>query len=107
MPYTLHSFLIIGALLFCFGVYTVLTRRNAIGILMGIELLMNAAVLNFAAFNRFLPPERLDPPLGGQVFTLFIIAVAVAEVAVALAIVMALYKRQVNIDVHQFEDLKG
>lgn len=107
MPFSLTSFLIVASLLFCFGVYTVLTRRNAIGILMGIELIMIAAGLNFVAFTRFMPPEHLSPPLAGHVFTLFIIAVAAAEVAVALAIVLALYQRLTTIDVQEFDELRG
>ncbi|HYR02747.1 MAG TPA: NADH-quinone oxidoreductase subunit NuoK, partial [Syntrophobacteria bacterium] len=80
---------------------------NAIGILMGIELVLNAAGLNFVAFSRFL--RGLDPAglLSGQVFALLIIAVAAAEVAVALAIVLSLYSRMKTIDVEQFKRLQG
>jgi NADH:ubiquinone oxidoreductase subunit K len=87
--------------------YTVLTRRNTIGILMGIELVLNAAGLNFVAFSRFLQPTETVSLLSGQVFTLFIIAVAAAEVAVALAIVLALYTRMKSIDVEDFKELRG
>jgi NADH:ubiquinone oxidoreductase subunit K len=106
MPYNLTSFLLVGSLLFCLGIYTVLTRRNAIGILMGIELVLNAAGLNFVAFSRFGSGFQTINPLSGQVFTLFVIAVAAAEVAVALAIVLSLYSRLKTIDVAEFKDLK-
>jgi NADH:ubiquinone oxidoreductase subunit K len=87
--------------------YTVLTRRNAIGVLMGIELILNAAGINFVAFSRFIDPTQAVNLLSGQVFTLFIIAIAAAEVAVALAIVLALYSRMKSIDVEDFKELQG
>ena len=107
MPYSLWSFLIVSSLLFCLGMYTVLTRRNAIGILMGIELVLNGAGLNFVAFSRFLQPNQTADLMSGQVFTLFIIAIAAAEVAVALAIVLSLYTRMKTIDVEEFKQLHG
>lgn len=106
MPYTLTSFLLVSSLLFCLGIFTVLTRRNAIGILMGIELVLNAAGLNFVAFSRFGSEFQSGNPLSGQVFTLFVIAIAAAEVAVALAIVLSLYSRVKTIDVAEFKDLQ-
>ena len=107
MSYSLQSFLIVSSLLFCLGMFTVLTRRNAIGVLMGIELILNAAGINFVAFSRFLQPSQTVSLLSGQVFTLFIIAIAAAEVAVALAIVLALYSRMKTIDVEDFKELRG
>ncbi|UCE82580.1 MAG: NADH-quinone oxidoreductase subunit NuoK [Deltaproteobacteria bacterium] len=107
MSYSLPSFLIVSSLLFCLGMYTVLIRRNAIGILMGIELVLNAAGLNFVAFSRFLEPSLTQNLLSGQVFTLFVIAIAAAEVAVALAIVLSLYSRMKTIDVEDFKELRG
>ncbi len=107
MPYSLSSFLVVSSLLFCLGMYTVLTRRNAIGILMGIELVLNGAGLNFVAFSRFLEPAQTTSLLSGQIFTLFIIAIAAAEVAVALAIVLSLYSRMKTIDVEEFKKLHG
>ncbi len=107
MSYSLPSFLIVSSLLFCLGMFTVLTRRNAIGILMGIELVLNAAALNFVAFSRFLQPSEKVSLLSGQVFTLFIIAVAAAEVAVAIAIVLSLYSKMKTIDVDEFNQLQG
>lgn len=107
MSYSLPSFLIVSSLLFCLGMFTVLTRRNAIGVLMGIELILNGAGLNFVAFSRFLQPSQTASLLSGQVFTLFIIAIAAAEVAVALAIVLALYSQMKTIDVEDFKELRG
>ncbi|MBW1980091.1 MAG: NADH-quinone oxidoreductase subunit NuoK [Deltaproteobacteria bacterium] len=107
MPYSLASYLTVSSLLFCLGMYTVLTRRNAIAILMGIELVLNAAALNFVAFSRFLQAVEKSAQLSGQVFTLFIIAVAAAEVAVALAIVLSLYSKMKTIDVEEFRQLHG
>ena len=107
MSYSLQSFLIVSALLFCLGTFTVLTRRNAIGVLMGIELILNGAGLNFVAFSRFLQPSQTAILISGQVFTLFIIAIAAAEVAVALAIVLALYSKMKTIDVEDFKQLRG
>ena len=83
----LQHFLGIAALLFTLGVYTVLTRRNAVAILMGIELILNSANLNLVAFNRFTKVG-----LQGQLFAVFVIIMAAAEAAVALAIVLNLYK---------------
>jgi len=107
VSYSLPSFLIVSSLLFCLGMFTVLTRRNAIGVLMGIELILNGAGLNFVAFSRFLEPTQTANLLSGQVFTLFIIAIAAAEVAVALAIVLVLYSQMKTIDVQDFKDLRG
>jgi NADH:ubiquinone oxidoreductase subunit K len=106
MPYNLTSLLLVSSLLFCLGMFTVLTRRNAIGILMGIELVLNAAGLNFVAFSRFGSEIQSSTALSGQVFTLFVIAIAAAEVAVALAIVLSLYSRVKTIDVAEFKDLQ-
>jgi NADH-quinone oxidoreductase subunit K len=107
VSYSLQSFLIVSSLLFSLGMFTVLTRRNAIGVLMGIELILNGAGLNFVAFARFLQPPQTASLLSGQVFTLFIIAIAAAEVAVALAIVLTLYSRMKTIDVEGFKELRG
>ena len=83
-----QSYLIIASILFSLGVFGVITKRNAIAILMGIELILNAANINFIAFNRFGGMERLD----GHVFAIFIIVLAAAEAAVALAIIINLFR---------------
>jgi NADH-quinone oxidoreductase subunit K len=100
---SLTHFLVVGALLFCFGMVTVATRRNAVGVLMGIELLLNAANVNFVAFNHYLPPEswagQTFGAISGQVFALFVIVLAAAEAAVGLAIVLAIFQSTRNTDV--------
>ena len=98
----LPQFLIVGAVLFAFGTYTVITRTNAVGILMGVELILNAANINFVAFQRFNP----SPLLVGHVFSLFVIVLAAAEAAVALAIVLAIYMNLKTIDVEMASTLK-
>src|ERR687895_427266 len=87
----LSKFLVIGALLFIIGVAGVLTRRNIIVIFMSIELILNAANLNFIAFSRYLQETGGVNAVAGQVFTVFIIVVAAAEAAIGLGIVIALY----------------
>jgi NADH-quinone oxidoreductase subunit K len=98
----LPHFLLVGAVLFSFGTYTVVTRTNAVGILMGVELILNAANVNFVAFNRFNP----DAQMSGQIFSLFVIVLAAAEAAVALAIVLAIYMTMRTIDVTEADTLR-
>jgi len=92
----LSHYLILSAMLFSVGIFGALTRRNAVAILMSIELMLNAANLSFVAFARYLPQTQLQ----GQVFAIFVIAIAAAEAAVALAIVLGLYRnfKTVNVD---------
>ena len=92
---TLEHYLVVSAALFSLGVLAVSTRRNAISVLMGVELILNAANINLVAFAKFS-----DVGLSGQVFALFVIAVAAAEAAVGLGILLAFYrnKETVNID---------
>lgn len=97
----LSHFLLISACLFCIGLYAVLTRRNAIQILIGIEFMINAAVLNFVAFGRY---DKLAG--GGQMFALFAIILAAAGVAVALAIILNVYKHFSTIDPSKTDILK-
>jgi|TARA_B000000557_G_scaffold47549_1_gene36105 NADH-quinone oxidoreductase subunit K len=100
---SLSTYLIISAILFSLGIYGVMTRRNAVAILMGIELILNSANLNFVAFNRFSGMERLE----GQVFSIFVIVLAAAEAAIALAIIINLYKNLNTVDVDEADILKG
>ena len=100
---SLYSYLTISSILFSLGVYGVMTRRNAVAILMGIELILNASGLNIVAFNRFSGIQSLD----GQVFTIFIIVLAAAEAAVALAIIINLYKNYETVNVDQANTMKG
>ena len=104
----LQHYLILAAILFACGVLTILLKRNAIGILMGVELILNAAALNLVAFNALAAnsggaSHRLD----GQVFTLFVIVIAAAEAAVALAIFLNFYNNFSSIDVEKGTNLKG
>jgi len=96
---SLSHFLVVGALLFAFGLVTVATRRNAVGVLMGVELILNGANVNFVAFNRYVVGDG-----SGQVFALFVIVLAAAEAAVGLAIVLSIFQTFKTIDV-RFADL--
>ena len=102
----LSKFLVIGALLFIIGVAGVLVRRNIIVIFMSIELIMNAANLNFIAFSRYLQDTNSINAVAGQVFTVFIIVVAAAEAAIGLGIVIALYRNKETIWVDEIDILK-
>lgn len=99
---TLQLYLTVAALLFVLGIYCVLTRRNAVRILMGIELILNSANLNFIAFSRYCTSE-----ITGQVFALFVIIMAAAEAAIALAIILNLFKRVNSIDVDDVDMMHG
>jgi len=102
----LSKFLVIGALLFIIGVAGVLTRRNIIVIFMSIELILNAANLNFIAFSRYLSQTGSANALAGQIFTVFVIVVAAAEAAIGLGIVIALYRNKETIWVDEIDLLK-
>jgi NADH:ubiquinone oxidoreductase subunit K len=102
----LSRFLMIGALLFVIGVGGVLTRRNIIVIFMSIELILNAANLNFIAFSRYLQATGNMNAVAGQVFTVFVIVVAAAEAAIGLGIVIALYRNKETIWIDQIDLLK-
>ena len=104
MQIGLHHYLMISVLLLVAGLITMVVKRNAIGILMGVELILNGAALNLVAFNAFgTGASRLD----GQIFTLFIIVIAAAEAAVALAIFLNFYNNFASIDVEKGTNLKG
>ena len=102
----LSKFLVIGALLFIIGVAGVLTRRNIIVIFMSIELILNAANLNFIAFSRYLHETGSVNALAGQLFAVFVIVVAAAEAAIGLGIVIALYRNKETIWVDEIDLLK-
>lgn len=102
----LSKFLVIGALLFIIGVAGVLTRRNIIVIFMSIELILNAANLNFIAFSRYLHETGSVNALAGQIFAVFVIVVAAAEAAIGLGIVIALYRNKETIWVDEIDLLK-
>jgi NADH:ubiquinone oxidoreductase subunit K len=99
----LTPYLLVGALLFVCGAVCMATKRNAIGILMGVELVLNGATVNFVAFAHFNPAFEIE----GQVFALFVIVLAAAEAAVALAIVLNFYNNHTTVDVDTAEELKG
>lgn len=98
------SYLILAAVLFCIGLAGALLRRNAIITLIGIELMLNAANLNFIAFWRFGPdPDALQ----GLIFVMFLIAIAAAEMAIGLALVIAIYRHFKTTDLDQIDRMKG
>lgn len=99
----LTPFLLLSAFLFACGVVCVGTKRNAIGVLMGVELILNAANVNLVAFARFNPAFRLD----GQVFALLVVVLAAAEAAVALAIILNFYNNHATVDVDEAKNLRG
>jgi NADH:ubiquinone oxidoreductase subunit K len=97
---TLNSFVVLGAVIFCIGLFGALSRRNAVGILMSIEIMLNAVNITLVAFaSAFIHDAKLGGRLTGQVFAIFIITVAAAEAAVALAMIIAIYRRRNTIDV--------
>jgi NADH:ubiquinone oxidoreductase subunit K len=99
----LNHYLLLGAFLFVCGAVCMATKRNAIGILMGVELVLNAATINFVAFAHYNAMFQVE----GQVFALFVIVLAAAEAAIALAIVLNFYNNHTTVDVDTAEELKG
>lgn len=102
----LSKFLVVGALLFIIGVAGVLVRRNIIVIFMSIELILNAANINFVAFSRYLQETGSVNAVAGQVFAVFVIVVAAAEAAIGLGIVIALYRNRETIWIDEIDLLK-
>lgn len=98
----LSWYLIFGAALFCIGLYGALSRRNAVAILMAVELMLNAVNINLVAFWRYITPELVT----GQMFTIFVIAVAAAEAAVGLALVIAIYRSRDTVNVEDVDLMK-
>ena len=99
----LYPYLVLGALLFTCGIVCMATKRNAIGVLIGVELVLNGANINFVAFAHFNPAFEIE----GMMFALFVIVLAAAEAAVALAIVLNFYNNHATVDVDQADELKG
>jgi NADH-quinone oxidoreductase subunit K len=97
----LHAYLLLAAVVFALGLFGVLTRRNAVGILLGIELMLNAVNINLVAFSRF------HGNVAGMIFTLFTIAITVAEVAVGLAIVIVIFRVRKTIEADHLDLLRG
>ena len=97
----LNQFLLLGAVLFCIGVYGVLVRRNAVLVLMSIELILNSVNINLVAFGA------MHGSVAGAVFALFVIAIAAAEVGVGLAIVLLIYRNRRSVDLDDIAEMKG
>lgn len=99
---TLYHYLVLGALVFAIGLYGALAKRSAVAVLMGIELMLNAVNINLLAFNRFLNPGNMS----GNIFAIFVIVVAAAEVAVGLALVINIYRDRLTTNIEDFDWLK-
>jgi NAD(P)H-quinone oxidoreductase subunit 4L len=97
----LNSFVMLSAVLFSIGIYGVLARRNGVLVLMAVELILNAVNINFVAFGAF------NDTVAGQVFALFVIAIAAAEVGVGLAIVLLIYRNSQSVDLSELDSMKG
>lgn len=101
MEIGLNHYLVVSSILFSLGLYAIVTRKNAIMVLMGIELILNSANINFVAFSVF---GNLG--INGQIYALFVIILAAAEAAIALAIVLNLYKTFTNVNIDEIDNLK-
>lgn len=99
----LTAYLVVGAILFAIGVYTVVAQRSAVMVLMGIELLLNAVGLNIVAFWRFVRPDDYS----AQIFTIFIITIGAVEMAIGLGIMMMIFRQRRTVQVDKFTELKG
>jgi NADH-quinone oxidoreductase subunit K/NAD(P)H-quinone oxidoreductase subunit 4L len=100
---SLYTYLFLAALLFSLGIFGVFQRRSLIGMLIAIELMLSGASVNFMAFNRFLAPD----PIIGQIYTLFIMGIAAAEAAIALSIIVAVFRRLRSINIERAQELRG
>lgn len=99
---SIYEILTVTSLLFFIGVYGFITRKNLISILISVELILNASVINFVAINKYLYPDMLQ----GAVFAIFIIAVAAAETALAVAIIINLYRQTSSVEVEEIQTMK-
>lgn len=100
---SIEHFLVVGALLFAVGLFTSLTKKNAVAVLFGVELMLNAVNLTLVSFSRFTVAEE---PITGQVFVIFILTVAAAEAAVGLAIAASIYRARKTVDVEELDLMK-
>lgn len=103
---SLYHFLVLGAVLFCIGLYGALAKRNAIAILMGIEIMLNAVNITLVAFSFYNTVKPYSTFLTGQIFAIFIITVAAAEAAVALAMIISIYRKRSTVDVGEINLMK-
>lgn len=102
MTVSITSYLMVAIILFCVGLYGALTKRNAVVVLISIELMLNAVNINLVAFSKY----GLHPSVTGQIFTLFSMTVAAAEVAVGLAVLIALYRNKATVNVDEMDQMK-
>src|SRR5579864_1889360 len=107
MGLSLNHFLVLGALLFCIGLYGAIAKRNAIAVLMGIEIMLNAVNITMVGFSYFNTVKPYATYLTGQIFAIFIITVAAAEAAVALAMIISIYRKKSTVDVTEIDTMKG
>lgn len=106
MGLTLYHFLVLGAILFCIGLYGAIAKHNAIAVLMGIEIMLNAVNITMVGFSFFNQATPYAGHLTGQIFAIFIITVAAAEAAVALAMIIAIYRKRSTVDVGEIDMMK-
>src|SRR6266568_4521676 len=106
MGLSLNHYLVLGAVLFCIGLYGALAKRNAVAVLMGIEIMLNAVNVTLVAFSYFNTAKPYATYLTGQVFAIFIITVAAAEAAVALAMIISIYRKRSTVDVGEIDMMR-
>ena len=106
MGLSLKLFLVLGALLFCIGLYGALVKRNAVAVLMGIEIMLNAVNITMVGFSFYNTVKPWSTYLTGQIFAIFIITVAAAEAAVALAMIISIYRKRSTVDVSEINLMK-
>ena len=106
MYLTLNHFLVLGAILFAIGLYGAISKRNAIAVLMGIEIMLNAVNITMVGFSFFNQVKPWSTYLTGQIFAIFIITVAAAEAAVALAMIISIYRKRSTVDVDKYDMMK-
>lgn len=106
MGLTLYHFLVLGAILFCIGLYGAISKHNAIAVLMGIEIMLNAVNITLVGFSFFNTVQPYAKYLTGQIFAIFIITVAAAEAAVALAMIISIYRKRDTVDVGEIDMMK-
>ncbi len=107
MGLTLNHFLVLGAVLFCIGLYGAIAKRSAIAVLMSIEIMLNAVNITMIGFSYFNTVKPYSTYLTGQIFAIFIITVAAAEASVALAMIISIYRKTNTVDVTEIDTMKG
>jgi NADH:ubiquinone oxidoreductase subunit K len=106
MGLSLNHFLVLGAVLFCIGLYGALAKRNAVAVLMGIEIMLNAVNVTMVGFSFYNTVKPWSTYLTGQIFAIFIITVAAAEAALALAMIISIYRKRSTVDVSEINLMK-